>query len=122
MVSQIPTTFSGVQSKFVDSSKNLLKDVKNPLDSLKSNRYKQSENVKNNPLQIHSNFILEAMEKTSCVKISKRWQLALLSNIGFLIVFGIRCNFGAAKNRMAKNYTDPWGNHHVTLINLLFIY
>uniref|UniRef100_A0AAF5I084 GOLD domain-containing protein n=1 Tax=Strongyloides stercoralis TaxID=6248 RepID=A0AAF5I084_STRER len=116
MASQIPTTLTGVQTKLMDTSKNLLKDVKNPLDSLKSNRYKQNENIKNNPLQIHSNFILEAMEKTSCVKISKRWQLALLSNIGFLIVFGIRCNFGAAKNRMAKNYTDPWGNHHVTLM------
>uniref|UniRef100_A0A0K0DTI7 MFS domain-containing protein n=2 Tax=Strongyloides stercoralis TaxID=6248 RepID=A0A0K0DTI7_STRER len=117
MASQIPTTLTGVQTKLMDTSKNLLKDVKNPLDSLKSNRYKQNENIKNNPLQIHSNFILEAMEKTSCVKISKRWQLALLSNIGFLIVFGIRCNFGAAKNRMAKNYTDPWGNHHVKEFN-----
>ncbi|KIH44709.1 hypothetical protein ANCDUO_25263, partial [Ancylostoma duodenale] len=29
-----------------------------------------------------------------------------------MIVFGIRCNFGAAKNHMFKNYTDPWGRKH----------
>ncbi|VDL78987.1 unnamed protein product [Nippostrongylus brasiliensis] len=49
-------------------------------------------------MQVHANKVL---------------QLAILANIGFMIVFGIRCNFGAAKNHMFKNYTDPWGHHHV---------
>ncbi|VDL84632.1 unnamed protein product, partial [Nippostrongylus brasiliensis] len=52
-------------------------------------------------MQVHANKVLQ------------RWQLAILANIGFMIVFGIRCNFGAAKNHMFKNYTDPWGHHHV---------
>ncbi|EFO20289.1 hypothetical protein LOAG_08196 [Loa loa] len=43
----------------------------------------------------------------------KRWQIAILANIGFVIVFGIRCNFGAAKGRMINNFTDPFGNNHV---------
>uniref|UniRef100_A0A0M3IKK3 MFS domain-containing protein n=1 Tax=Ascaris lumbricoides TaxID=6252 RepID=A0A0M3IKK3_ASCLU len=34
-----------------------------------------------------------------------------------MIVFGIRCNFGAAKNHMARNYTDPWGRQHVREFN-----
>ncbi|PIO69802.1 transporter, major facilitator family protein [Teladorsagia circumcincta] len=53
------------------------------------------------------------MENAQCCACRKRWQLAILANIGFMIVFGIRCNFGAAKNHMFKNYTDPWGRHHV---------
>lgn len=31
----------------------------------------------------------------------------------YLPVFGIRCNFGAAKNHMYRNYTDPEGHRHV---------
>ncbi|VDK78313.1 unnamed protein product [Litomosoides sigmodontis] len=42
----------------------------------------------------------------------KRWQTAILANIGFIIAFGIRCNFGAAKGRMISNFTDPFGNSH----------
>uniref|UniRef100_A0AC35UDZ1 MFS domain-containing protein n=1 Tax=Rhabditophanes sp. KR3021 TaxID=114890 RepID=A0AC35UDZ1_9BILA len=127
MSSQVPTTLSGVHSRVMDSSKNMLKDVKNPFDSLKSNRYqtqqdaengvKRDENDVNNPLHVHSNPVLELMDRTSCVKVSKRWQLALLANFGFMIVFGIRCNFGAAKNRMSKNYTDPWGRMHPAEFN-----
>uniref|UniRef100_A0A915PS87 Major facilitator superfamily (MFS) profile domain-containing protein n=1 Tax=Setaria digitata TaxID=48799 RepID=A0A915PS87_9BILA len=59
-----------------------------------------------------SNKILDAVDQCSCCKCAKRWQLAILANFGFLIVFGIRCNFGAAKNHMARDYTDPWGKHH----------
>ncbi|KFD55534.1 hypothetical protein M514_03586 [Trichuris suis] len=51
-------------------------------------------------------------EKCVCCQCSKRWQLAWLASIGFLIVFGIRCNFGAAKVRMTENFTDPWGKQH----------
>lgn len=43
----------------------------------------------------------------------RRWQLAILANMGFMIVFGIRCNFGAAKNYMARDYVDPAGVRHV---------
>ncbi|TKR77280.1 hypothetical protein L596_018281 [Steinernema carpocapsae] len=42
-----------------------------------------------------------------------RWQIALLANVGFLIAFGIRCNFGAAKARMTSNFTDPFGDVHM---------
>ncbi|VDO24350.1 unnamed protein product [Onchocerca flexuosa] len=59
-----------------------------------------------------SNKLLKAVDQCSCCKCAKRWQLAILANFGFLIVFGIRCNFGAAKNHMARDYTDPWGKHH----------
>uniref|UniRef100_A0A915Q3Z5 Uncharacterized protein n=1 Tax=Setaria digitata TaxID=48799 RepID=A0A915Q3Z5_9BILA len=45
----------------------------------------------------------------------KRWQTAILANIGFIIAFGIRCNFGAAKGRMINNFTDPFGNNHKAL-------
>ncbi|VDN27638.1 unnamed protein product [Gongylonema pulchrum] len=47
-----------------------------------------------------------------CFLKKKRWQIALLANIGFIIAFGIRCNFGAAKGRMINNFTDPFGNNH----------
>ncbi|VBB25986.1 unnamed protein product [Acanthocheilonema viteae] len=53
-----------------------------------------------------------AADQCSCCNCAKRWQLAILANFGFLIVFGIRCNFGAAKNYMARDYTDPWGKYH----------
>ncbi|VDN50653.1 unnamed protein product [Dracunculus medinensis] len=61
---------------------------------------------------VNSNKILDVIEECSCCKCAKRWQLAILANLGFMIVFGIRCNFGAAKNHMARNYTDPWGKFH----------
>ncbi|KJH40351.1 hypothetical protein DICVIV_13702 [Dictyocaulus viviparus] len=53
------------------------------------------------------------VDNAQCCNCRKRWQLAILANIGFMIVFGIRCNFGAAKNHMFKNYTDPWGRRHM---------
>lgn len=37
-----------------------------------------------------------------------------MANIGFIIAFGIRCNFGAAKGRMINNFTDPFGNNFVS--------
>ncbi|WKX99475.1 hypothetical protein Q1695_014394 [Nippostrongylus brasiliensis] len=64
-------------------------------------------------MQVHANKVLQMVENAQCCACRKRWQLAILANIGFMIVFGIRCNFGAAKNHMFKNYTDPWGHHHV---------
>ena len=35
-----------------------------------------------------------------------------MANVGFIIVFGIRCNFGAARNHMGRNYTDHNGLFH----------
>ncbi|KAK5975981.1 hypothetical protein GCK32_008810, partial [Trichostrongylus colubriformis] len=64
-------------------------------------------------MQVHANKILQMVDNAQCCNCRKRWQLAILANIGFMIVFGIRCNFGAAKNHMFRNYTDPWGRSHV---------
>ncbi|CAD6188417.1 unnamed protein product [Caenorhabditis auriculariae] len=70
-----------------------------------------------NPVGMHSNKILQLVEQTRLSQCRKRWQLAVLANIGFMVVFGIRCNFGAAKNHMFRNYTDPWGKKHVHEFN-----
>ncbi|KIH43363.1 hypothetical protein ANCDUO_26633 [Ancylostoma duodenale] len=43
-----------------------------------------------------------------------RWQISILAHIGFAISFAIRSNFGVAKNRMISNFTDAWGDHHVS--------
>ena len=44
-----------------------------------------------------------------------RWQISLLAHVGFAIAFGIRSNFGVAKNRMTSNFTDAYGYIHVRL-------
>ncbi|PIO61466.1 hypothetical protein TELCIR_17011, partial [Teladorsagia circumcincta] len=41
-----------------------------------------------------------------------RWQISILAHIGFAIAFGIRANFGVAKNRMMNNFTDAYGDTH----------
>ncbi|CAL2036400.1 unnamed protein product [Caenorhabditis brenneri] len=41
-----------------------------------------------------------------------RWQIAFLAHLGFAISFGIRSNFGVAKNRMINNFTDAYGEVH----------
>ncbi|KAE9415051.1 hypothetical protein Angca_009018, partial [Angiostrongylus cantonensis] len=41
-----------------------------------------------------------------------RWQISILAHIGFAISFGIRANFGVAKNRMVNNFTDAYGIFH----------
>lgn len=41
-----------------------------------------------------------------CCDISKRLTVALLSSIGFLISFGIRCNMGVAIVKMTANNSD----------------
>uniref|UniRef100_A0A915I447 Uncharacterized protein n=1 Tax=Romanomermis culicivorax TaxID=13658 RepID=A0A915I447_ROMCU len=51
-------------------------------------------------------------ERCALCRCSKRWQVAILANIGFIIVFGIRCNIGAAKVRMIHNFTDTSGVLH----------
>lgn len=46
---------------------------------------------------------------------SKRYQIAFLSSLGFLISFGIRCNMGVAVVVMVHNQTkiDKYGNKTV---------
>lgn len=55
------------------------------------------------------------------LNITKRYQIALLSSLGFLISFGIRCNMGVAVVFMVHNQTkiDKYGNK--TIIVTLFL-
>lgn len=43
--------------------------------------------------------------KCECCQCRKRYTIALLSSVGFLISFGIRCNMGVAIIKMVKNET-----------------
>lgn len=73
-------------------------------DKLKSIvRKRKSEHIE----QLHT----VSEKQGTCFIWKKRWQIALMANLGFIIAFGIRCNFGAAKNRMINNFTDPFGNN-----------
>ncbi|VDM83010.1 unnamed protein product [Strongylus vulgaris] len=45
-----------------------------------------------------------------------RWQISILAHIGFAISFAIRSNFGVAKSRMITNFTDAWGEDHVSSV------
>ncbi|VDK58106.1 unnamed protein product [Anisakis simplex] len=58
-----------------------------------------------------SRFNGTSLLQETCFLGKKRWQIALMSNLGLIIAFGIRCNFGAAKGRMINNFTDPYGNN-----------
>ncbi|XP_048780950.2 vesicular glutamate transporter 1-like isoform X2 [Ostrea edulis] len=51
-----------------------------------------------------------------CRCIAQRYLVALLSSIGFLISFGIRCNMGVAIVTMTKNDTNGEENHAPTNI------
>ena len=55
------------------------------------------------------------------LEMSKRYQIAFMSSLGFLISFGIRCNMGVAVVVMVHNTTvvDKHGN--VTIIVSVFI-
>lgn len=55
-----------------------------------------------------------------CYNMSKRYQIAFLSSLGFLISFGIRCNMGVAVVVMVHNKTaiDKYGNE--TVIGVIF--
>jgi hypothetical protein len=57
-----------------------------------------------------------------CYNMSKRYQIAFLSSLGFLISFGIRCNMGVAVVVMVHNRTvvDKHGN--ITIIVCVLIY
>lgn len=41
-----------------------------------------------------------------CCNLTKRYTIAVLSSIGFLISFGIRCNMGVAIVKMISNHTE----------------
>lgn len=64
-------------------------------------------NFNESKARVYETKLIRATDSCPCCNCSKRWQLAILANIGFLIVFGIRTNFGAARVRMSQNYTNP---------------
>uniref|UniRef100_A0A915MQV6 Vesicular glutamate transporter n=1 Tax=Meloidogyne javanica TaxID=6303 RepID=A0A915MQV6_MELJA len=86
-------------------------NIKIELNDL-TNKQLNEENDRIDSLHIHTNPILRFIENSRLCRCSKRNQLAILANLGFLIVFGIRCNFGAAKNHMSRDFYDPWGKKH----------
>lgn len=55
------------------------------------------------------------------LNLSKRYQIAFLSSLGFLISFGIRCNMGVAVVVMVHNTTkiDKYGNKTIIVIILI---
>lgn len=67
-----------------------------------------------------------------CLNMSKRYQIAFLSSLGFLISFGIRCNMGVAVVFMVHNQTkeDEYGNvtvivrkiNHTFILRIFFNY
>ena len=58
-----------------------------------------------------------------CYNMSKRYQIAFLSSLGFLISFGIRCNMGVAVVVMVHNRTvvDKHGNTTIIVCLPLFL-
>uniref|UniRef100_A0A914Z9I2 Major facilitator superfamily (MFS) profile domain-containing protein n=1 Tax=Panagrolaimus superbus TaxID=310955 RepID=A0A914Z9I2_9BILA len=137
MANQIPITLQDVSNKFVGPGKKVISDMANPVAKLLNaknggNRFDanksgvelnevnlQTSHSANDdtPLNPHYNAVLKAVDKTPFNKISKRWQLALMANIGFMIVFGIRCNFGAAKGSMIHVHKDSEGHSHKAEFN-----
>ncbi|CAF0756582.1 unnamed protein product [Brachionus calyciflorus] len=55
-----------------------------------------------------------------CLNMSKRYQIAFLSSLGFLISFGIRCNMGVAVVVMVHNQTKIDKHGNVTIIPAAF--
>lgn len=51
-----------------------------------------------------------------CLNMSKRYQIAFLSSLGFLISFGIRCNMGVAVVVMVHNQTKKDKHGNITVI------
>uniref|UniRef100_A0A183BYY3 MFS domain-containing protein n=1 Tax=Globodera pallida TaxID=36090 RepID=A0A183BYY3_GLOPA len=119
--SSAPTAKNGAASKLTGQGTGGAQHLWSPEDKLDS--YQNSSTVRrrksagtaethSEALHVHGNLMLRMAEQCRMCRCWKRWQLAILANIGFMIVFGIRCNFGAAKNHMSKDYIDPWGNKH----------
>ena len=50
-----------------------------------------------------------------CNSLSCRYTISILSSIGFMISFGIRCNMGVAVLQMINNQTSP-DHPNVTLV------
>ncbi|KAL7078730.1 hypothetical protein ACQ4LE_002392 [Meloidogyne hapla] len=104
------TKLSGSSSAWtsqIDKNENIKIELKEV-----NNKTLLEENDRIDSLHIHTNPILRFIENSQLCRCSKRNQLAILANLGFLIVFGIRCNFGAAKNHMSRDFYDPWGKKH----------
>ena len=56
-----------------------------------------------------------------CLNMTKRYQIAFLSSLGFLISFGIRCNMGVAVVVMVHNQTRIEKNGSKTIIVSIII-
>uniref|UniRef100_A0A7E4ZS40 MFS domain-containing protein n=1 Tax=Panagrellus redivivus TaxID=6233 RepID=A0A7E4ZS40_PANRE len=128
MANQIPLTLSDVSKSIVGPAKKVFEDLPNPMSRLMNSnknggaRFDGTNTVEldevngvaagasdetwSNP---NTNPVLKFVDTTPFNRISKRWQLALMANFGFLIVFGIRCNFGAAKGSMIYEHLDSDG-------------
>ena len=77
-------------------------------------------NKKNPNSYVQSRF-LSLFSILPCFNMSKRYQIAFMSSLGFLISFGIRCNMGVAVIVMAHNQTkiDKYGNKTFIVKNFL---
>lgn len=56
-----------------------------------------------------------------CNNISKRYTIAIMASVGFVISFGIRCNMGVAIVKMISNHTETGLVSVTLLINGLFM-
>ena len=57
-------------------------------------------------LMFRSLFYFQVAFLCRCDFCARRYQMAILSSLGFLISFGIRCNMGVAIVKMTKNETE----------------
>ena len=85
-------------------------DLKEITDIKKKNH----ESFENDEKSLISSFLLDKQAKSSfcCFSITKRYQIALMTCLGFLIMFSIRCNMGIAMIKMLNKSTvvDKYGN------------
>lgn len=72
----------------------------------------QSRTSKKSPNSFVPSRFGSALSIFPCFNMTKRYQIAFLSSLGFLISFGIRCNMGVAIVVMVNEHveTDKFGN------------
>ena len=75
-----------------------------------------SQKMSSGPKKSYDSYVpsplLPLISLLPCYNMSKRYQIAFMSSLGFLISFGIRCNMGLAVVVMVHNQTkvDKYGN------------
>lgn len=82
-------------------------------DNLRETRTKKNPN---------SYVPLPFVSSLPCYNMSKRYQIAFLSSLGFLISFGIRCNMGVAVVVMVHSTTISDEHGNITVIVRHFFY